>query len=295
MTPSKTMRWPRGMLGIGLGLALVATSVGIASAAPSTPSVSVTPTVTGSSVSVAVGVNRSPKAIASCTYSLDGGPATSCGTASTLGKKGAAYTISLTGLSGGEHSITVSVNLTDGGQSSGTAAFTVAAPPHVFARAWTDVGDDDAYDPASDVLIAELVDTNRDGVVSAGDTITTNEFPLGFDGATTSFGDFLVTSHTVTSLGTVGPEVLEVFVGSSDFMWSAISGFERYLENPELTLLFDNGGLAVSCDRLLVHPSSPSEPDVSAAFDVEARCPSEEENVVNGDDSFLETMIDLST
>ena len=295
MAPSQSRRRPRRRFGLMLAVGLVGASVGIASAAPSRPSISVTPTVTGTSASVVVAVNRVPKAIASCTYTLDAGAVNSCGTASAVGKKGAAYTISLTGLSAGEHTIAVSVGLTDGGRGTASASFTIEGPPpRVFARAWTDVVFDQTYDPTDDVLISELVDTNRDGVVSVGDTITTNQFPLGFDHATAGFGDFRVTSHTVTGLSNVQDEDIQVSVGSSVFDWTALSGWEDYGEGS--TRLFDNGGLAVDCDRMTIDPSSPSQPDVAAASTVETRCPGGEEDpiVINGDDSFLEVTIDLS-
>lgn len=167
-----------------------------------------------------------------------------------------------------------------------------APPAHVFARAWTDVVFDGTYDPTTDVLIAELVDGNGDGIPSAGDTITTNQFPLGFDAAITGFGDFLVTSHTVTALSNVQNEDIQVFVGSSVFDWTALSGWEDYGEDS--TRLFDNGGLAVDCDRMTIDPSSPSQPDVAATFTVETNCPTDL-SPPNVDDAFLEVIIDLSS
>ena len=47
----------------------------------------------------------------------------------------------------------------------------------LLAVAFTDVNGNDKYNAGKDTLIAALVDTNKDGVVSVGDTIQWGEIP----------------------------------------------------------------------------------------------------------------------
>ena len=67
----------------------------------------------------------------------------------------------------------------------------------MFATAWTDLNGNHIYDPAVDSLIAKLVDTDRSNAINAGDTITTNRFPLDF--AASTFATATVTTFTVAN------------------------------------------------------------------------------------------------
>ncbi len=70
-----------------------------------------------------------------------------------------------------------------------------------FAVAFTNVDLIAGYDPATDRLIAEFVDTNRNGIPDAGDTVTTNAFPLDF---TTTGPVALATVKTFTASSVQG-------------------------------------------------------------------------------------------
>jgi hypothetical protein len=198
-------------------------------AASNKPAVIVTPKVTGTTVSVQLDVNRSTTQIASCTYVLDADPAASCGPNVPNGKKDSRYTISLTNQATGSHTISATVALNDKGSASGSAGFTIA-PPRVFAVAFADTNGDHTYQDGVDHLIAALIDTNRDGVVDAGDTAVTAEFPLTTD-PVAGFGSFGVTSATV-STGVVTPGAVEVSTPATIYEWFSNDGLTSLLLCP---------------------------------------------------------------
>ncbi len=69
----------------------------------------------------------------------------------------------------------------------------------MLAVAYSNLDGIDGYDPTgTDVLISKLVDTNADGVASAGDMVETSQFPLNFDA--TAFGSFQSTSHELATV-----------------------------------------------------------------------------------------------
>jgi hypothetical protein len=151
---------------------------------------------------------------------------------------------------------------------------TDAPPPRsdVLAIAYTDVdpGDGDGFKDGTDVLIAKLVDTNGDGVVSAGDTVVTNRYPKNF--AATTFGNFGETSHLVD--GIIGSDSNEVSVqdGALKFIWADIADGEVYSEYDQTnaggtyTQIVDafsaTGRLG---EGITVNEMSPSVPDSSFA------------------------------
>jgi hypothetical protein len=114
-------------------------------------------------------------------------------------------------------------------------------PVALFAVAYSDVNPGDGgYNPPVDILIAELVDYNRDGVANAGDRIKTAHYPTALDAST--FGDFGVTAFDVTSVfGTA----TRCSVAASDlagaparqFVWEDEAEFEYYLETPGIGYL----------------------------------------------------------
>lgn len=69
----------------------------------------------------------------------------------------------------------------------------IPAQDSVLVQAWSTDAE------GNRVLIAQLEDTNPDGIPSIGDTITANQYPLDFDGA--EYRAFTVTTHTVASGG----------------------------------------------------------------------------------------------
>jgi hypothetical protein len=52
---------------------------------------------------------------------------------------------------------------------------------HLLAVAFTDQNGNHKYEPRKDLLMASLLDTNRDGAASAGDTIHWGTYPTTFD------------------------------------------------------------------------------------------------------------------
>lgn len=81
-----------------------------------------------------------------------------------------------------------------------TSTTTTTTPPiATFVTSYSNVDGIPGYDPgAGDRLIAQLVDTNGDEVVSIGDTVTFSEHPL--DGAMSAFGNFTTTTHVLNNV-----------------------------------------------------------------------------------------------
>ncbi len=77
-------------------------------------------------------------------------------------------------------------------------------------------------------LIAQLEDTNGDGVVSVGDTVRAAEYPLDFAG--NSYGSFASTVHVVDAVFADSGTTKTVHSGSSRFIWSDIPDAEVYSE-----------------------------------------------------------------
>ncbi len=122
------------------------------------------------------------------------------------------------------------------------------------------------------MLIAELVDTNRDNVVNAGDTVHMGRYPLDFAG--TTFGTFGVTSHVVTGVERLTDIGIGVLVGPTKHSWGHFASVEEFYEeyNPNVGVLVDLGDdLHVVCDNpdsLHVNMGSLSEPSVQVATGV---------------------------
>jgi hypothetical protein len=355
----------RRVLGLSFVLvALIAAALPGPAAASNKPVVTVVPgTPAGASVTVAATVNRFPRQVASCIYGVDAAPSISCD-AEASQDTSTAFTLILVDQEAGEHTIFVTVTLTDGGGATGSAGFTIEAPlatvqltktedgeppsdvfefeltggpdnidvtlttkpgdgglewtslaagdytlcersmpatmhstledaPHNGSReadgagavkvcvsvtlsagealpiavdnvhgplavAWTDLNGDHAYEAATDSLIARLVDTNGDGVPSAGDTITTNRFPRLHDAS--AFEPATVTNFTVTSVPTANSGEIVVGTAAGLFAWISQEGLEQYQEL-QLTVgtitLVD--GPAPFCDDITLEEDSPSE------------------------------------
>ena len=204
------------VLAVGLATMLVPLVVGSA-AAKTTPVVIVTPTVTGATVAVQVDVDQKTNQVASCSYVLDANALVSCGTIAPNGNKASRYTIGLTNQATGAHAITATVVLNGKGTGSGSATFTIAAA-RLLAVAFTDMNGNHTYD-TGDVLIVALLDTSRDSVPSAGDTVIADRYPL--DCAASGFGTFGVTSLDVTSAQATGGTVMAL-AGGTTFTWYPI-------------------------------------------------------------------------
>jgi hypothetical protein len=89
----------------------------------------------------------------------------------------------------------------------------------LLAVAFTDQNGNHTYEPKTDLLIAGLFDTNRDGAVSAGDTIHWGTYPTTFDGSgprgTFTSPDLLVTNAQVGSFS------VDAVAGNDTILWSS--------------------------------------------------------------------------
>jgi hypothetical protein len=218
--PLDSSRRIRRILAVFLSASLLAITAGAASAAPSNPSVSVTAgPPSGGSVTVTIGVDRAAKQIVSCTYGVDTIPGVECPTP-VGGSKSTTYTIELTNLSDGDHTVAVAVVAKNGGVGTGSASFTVLpAQPSLFAVAFADTNGNHTYEGGTDRLVAALVDSNQDGTVSVGDTVETDAFPLTFD-PVTEFGAFTTTSAPVTGVTGFTPESVQVTSTATVITWA---------------------------------------------------------------------------
>lgn len=189
------------------------------------PAVTVTAgTPSGTSVSVSAEVNRENNALRSCTYVVDDSAAVPCdATPVVTEKKVTSYTIALSNQTAGEHTITVTVRLGDGGKATGSDSFTIVGHAHVFAIAWTDKNHNHTYESGTDILIAEVVDTNDDHVVSVGDTVIADRYPTNIDAS--AFEPFDLTSETVTNVVNIGFGV-SVDIPSGFISWQHIATAE---------------------------------------------------------------------
>jgi hypothetical protein len=93
----------------------------------------------------------------------------------------------------------------------------MAKSDDLLAVAFTDVNGNDKYNPHKDTLIAALVDTNHDGIVSAGDTIQFGSYPSVVGGTYTG-DDYVITG---TDTITVTDSSVRVDTGQQAVSWSA--------------------------------------------------------------------------
>jgi hypothetical protein len=116
----------------------------------------------------------------------------------------------------------------------------VPAPPpalKVLAIAYSDLVRDQVYG-SGDVLIAKLVDTNRDGIVSPGDTIEMGSYPK--DLAASGFYSWTATGHVVTSVDHATPTYVDVNSAAGTQQWLSTTNTEYYLEvNGSGSLIMD--------------------------------------------------------
>lgn len=150
-------------------------------------------------------------------------------------------------------------------------------PEVIYAVAYTDVNEDGGdYDPANDVLIAKLVEASGDSVLSAGDQVVTNQYPLGFDFGTAGFDDFTVLSHTLTSVEVSGvgcfgagvdpfsPPVFRFLDGEIEGEGYSIEGYEEITFAPSFAVTSIVDGFAGEWfDRILAGVDSPSQPETA--------------------------------
>jgi hypothetical protein len=119
----------RRALAVALAILLVPVTAGAVSAAYGKPEITMYASVSGTPF-VDVRVNRNPKQVVfgSCVYVLDSDAPTGCGW--MLGSHiSSHWTLVPSDLSVGDHTVTVTIDLTDHEQLTNSISFTVPAPP----------------------------------------------------------------------------------------------------------------------------------------------------------------------
>lgn len=129
----------------------------------------------------------------------------------------------------------------------GLVAAGCSTPPPTAATlavAYSNLDGVQGYDSSGpDVLIARVIDSNGDGTVSAGDTMTTDQYPL--NNQATAFGRFLARSHVVTGGALNAPGQVRVESGEYRFFFTD-SGHFSGSEAMESYSEFDAGANAGS-------------------------------------------------
>jgi hypothetical protein len=161
----------------------------------------------------------------------------------------------------------VAAHLAHGDVLPGTGGLdSTCAPTHqVLARAWTDLDANAEYNADQDVLIAELQDTNDDTVVSAGDTVRLNRYPLDFTG--TTFGTFGVTSFVASAVITNTSSLIVVQTTPTNNIRFTVLGYEAFQESADQypgVQFFDKVS-DFSGDEIVVDTAAHSAPDTAVS------------------------------
>jgi hypothetical protein len=143
-------------------------------------------------------------------------------------------------------------------------------PPSLLAVAFTDQDGNHTYDPDTDLLIAALLDTNDDGIVSIGDTINWGTYPTTVDGSSSVRGNFTSADSLVTGVNTVVSSVIAVQTALGVVVWqeSQIPEFDLFatVVDANTTLLLQDI-VDATPDQIVVTAisSSPGQPDTSVS------------------------------
>ena len=160
------------------------------------------------------------------------------------------------------------------------------------AVAYTDVNGDHKFHPIKDVLIAGVLDTNRDGTVSLGDTLTWGDYPTQIDGQGT-FGTFGGADYIVVGVGEgFPPESVGVTVqtGSTTFGFvnftSTVSGesFSTFSSGSGLATFSDNFSTVSGQDQVSVQVTANNLPGLQDT-------PANDLAFHPGNDGFLDVFI----
>jgi hypothetical protein len=142
--------------------------------------------------------------------------------------------------------------------------------PPTLVIAYSDVNNNQAYD-AGDVMIAKIVDTNGDTVISPGDTIKMGQYPTspavvtpaGVRGA---FEDWKVKTHTVAVVNNLGLNDVDVDTTTlGTHVWYRHAGTtnDSYFENGVAASNLSDDYTAGGTDFVAPDPASPSKPTSS--------------------------------
>jgi hypothetical protein len=117
------------------------------------------------------------------------------------------------------------------GSGSGTRVRCELPRIKLLAIAYSDLNGNHIYD-AGDVMISQLLDTNGDGIPSAGDTVEMGRYPTSFEAS--AFADWGIRSHLVASVDVSEPD--RIYTRDSTFgahWWTRRSAgyYDQYVEH----------------------------------------------------------------
>jgi len=98
--------------------------------------------------------------------------------------------------------------------------------PEFLAVAFSAENNNGKFDKA-DTLIAAVIDSNSDGVVSIGDTVTFGSYPLNTDA--TAFGTFLHSDSAIVSVAAATTTSVEVGVADGTIVFNSNGSFESFV------------------------------------------------------------------
>jgi hypothetical protein len=151
------------------------------------------------------------------------------------------------------------------------------AKSDLLAVAFTDMNGNHKYNPGKDTLIASLVDTNRDGVASVGDTVHWGTYPAIPDGRASGIGgQYLSPDLTVTNVLNATSTEVRVETAIGVVYWSATPNVELFFALaagnglPE-SFLLDSINIPGDLDQILTDPAldgpgNPNFPVDTSAF-----------------------------
>jgi hypothetical protein len=153
--------------------------------------------------------------------------------------------------------------------------FAACAPapdyPPVLVVAYSNLDGVDGFHAGQDMLIARLVDTNRDGAATAGDTVELDRYPLGLAPPPGYYGHFTNNRFVATSVSFTAPDLVNVNIGTDNvFAWTSTTDGEGFAEASVLPThtvtnrFLDNH--ASSVDHIEVHTESYSGPDLVVGY-----------------------------
>jgi hypothetical protein len=153
-----------------------------------------------------------------------------------------------------------------------------------LAVAWTDVNGNHNFDPNKDGLIAALVDTNNDHVVSVGDTVTFGTYPH-LNG--TQAGTFLGADTPVTSVQQADSTQVLVSVADGTIQWrnTVVQDLQVTDGNNNFeAVVFDGIAVGTKADETLADlaVNGPADPDTAVLEFIAFR---------PGDDGFIDVFI----
>jgi len=146
----------------------------------------------------------------------------------------------------------------------------VAAPTPVLARAYIDADRNGEYALSEDIEIAELRDTNLDGITSIGDTIVLRQFPTSLDpcplptgDCTNGIGNYNPASTLLVTdvIESTPPDLIVVIVGTVSYAWLNNTASERFTHGEPFSTITD---AFLMDDENFINIQSGGQPDPSS-------------------------------